>query len=314
MELQQLKGFISVAKYGGFSQAAEKTFRSQPAVSLQIQSLEKELGAKLFDRLGPRKITLTAEGQILFDLAAPLLEDISNLTMRFNEARGEASKSSVKIATHSSVMLYLLPEVIKSFKKKFHGCALSILNRGRKDIISLLNEGEVDIGITSLQAVPKTLDYKIFARFSRILITAKNHPLTKKQIVTLEDIASYPLIIPPKGTNSRALIDRVFENKGLKYTTAMEITEREAVKAYVKMNFGISIINGYYLTTEERQSLFVKDVNNYFGQAERGIITRKNRYLSPAAKEFIKMILEFWGNFPKLHYSPTRNGKNFGIK
>lgn len=173
----------------------------------------------------------------------------------------------------------------------FPECALSIINRERKDIISLLNEGEIDIGITSLQTAPKTLNYKIFARFSRILITAKNHPLAKKQIITLEDIASYPLIIPPQGTNSRALIDRVFEDKGLKYTTAMEITEREAVKAYVKINFGISILNGYYLTTEERQKLFVKDIDNYFGQAERGIITRKNKYLPPAAKEFIKMIL-----------------------
>lgn len=292
MEIQQLKGFISVAKYGGFSQAAEKTFRSQPAVSLQIQSLEKELGVKLFDRLGPRKITLTAEGQILFNLASPLLEDIGNLTARFNEARGETRKSTLKIATHSSVMLYLLPKVIKSFKKKFPECALSIINRGRKDIISLLNEGEIDIGITSLQMVPETLDYKIFARFNRILITANNHPLAKKTIIKLEDIASYPLLIPPRGSNTRTIIDQVFEDKGLKYTTAMEITGREAVKTYVEINLGISIINEYYLTTEERKKLFVKDVNNYFGQAERGIITRKNKYLPPAAKEFIKMILD----------------------
>jgi len=292
METQQLKGFLAVAKCGGFSQAAEKTFRSQPAITLQIQSLEKELGVKLFDRLGPRKIQLTTEGKILFDLASPLLEDINNLTARFNESRGETRKGIVKIATHGSVMVYLLPEVIKSFKKKFPECGLSIMNRGRKDIISLLNEGEVDIGITSLQTEPKTLDYKVFARFNRILITAKNHPLAKKPVIRLEDIASYPLLIPPKGTNTRTIIDQVFEDKNLKYTTAMEITGREAAKTYVEMNLGISIINEYYLTKEDRRNLFVKDLSNYFGRAERGIITRKNKYLSIPAKEFISLILK----------------------
>jgi len=292
MEIQQLKGFLSVAKYGGFSQAAEKTFRTQPAVSLQIQSLEKELRAKLFDRLGPRKIQLTAEGKILFDLTSPLLEEISSLTERFNEARGKSHKGTVRIATHGSVMVYLLPEVVKAFKKKFPECSLSIMNRGRKDIISMLNEGEVDIGITSLKSVPNTLDYRVFARFNRILIAAKNHPLAKKSVIRLEDIASYPLLIPPKGTNTRTIIDQVFEDKGLKYTPAMEITGREAVKAYVEMGMGISVINEYYLTKEDHRSLFVKDVSNYFGRAERGVITRKSRYLSLTTKGFINIIFE----------------------
>lgn len=291
MEIQQLKGFLAVAKFGSFSTAAEKTFRTQPAITLQVQSLEKELGVKLFDRLGPKKITLTSEGKILFDLASPLLEDINTLAARFNEARGSAQKGSVRIATHGSVMVYLLPEVIKQFKKKFPGCELSIVNRNRKDIVSMLNDGEVDIGITSLQTVPRTLNYQVFARFNRILITSKECPLAKKSVIRLEDIVSYPLLMPPKGTNTRTIMDRVFEDKGLKYTIAMEITGREAVKIYTEMGLGISVINEYYLTKEDKRNLFVKDVSNYFSRAERGIITRKGKYLSVAAKEFINIIL-----------------------
>ena len=291
MEIQQLKGFLAVAKYGGFSRAAEKTFRTQPAITLQVQALEKELGVKLFDRLGPRKRQLTPEGKILFDLASPLLEDINTLAARFNEARGSIQKGSVRIATHGSVMVYLLPEVIKQFKKKFPGCELSIVNRGRGDIVSMLNNGEVDIGITSLKTIPRTLDYQVFARFNRILIAAKNCPLAKKPVIRLEDIASYPLLMPPRGTNTRTIMDRVFEDKGLKYTIAMEITGREAAKTYVETGLGVSVINEYYLTKEDKRNLFVKDVSNYFGRAERGVITRKGKYLSAAAKEFINIIL-----------------------
>jgi len=287
MEIQQLKGFLSVAKYGGFSQAAEKTFRTQPAVSLQIQSLEKELGVRLFDRLGPRRIKLTPDGKILFELASPLLDDINALAARFNEIRGNTQKGSIKIATHSSVMVYLLPDIIKSFKTKYPECELSIVNRGRNDIISMLNNGEVDIGITSLQDIPENIDYKAFARFNRILIASKNHPLAKKSTIRPEDIASYPLLIPPKGTNTRTVIDQIFEGKGLKYMATMEITGREAVKTYVEMGLGISVINEYYLTKEDKKNLFIKNVSNYFGQAERGILTRNSRYLSLPTREFI---------------------------
>ena len=291
MEIQQLKGFLSVAKYKGFSQAAEKTFRTQPAVSLQIQSLEKELDVKLFDRLGARKVVLTNEGKILFDLVSPLLDDISTLSARFNEACGNTQKGSIRIVTHTSVMVYLLPEIIKLFKKKFPECELAIVNRGRRDIISMLNDGEADIGITSLSAVPGTVEYRVFARFNRILITAKGHPLSKKQIIKPEDIAAYPLLIPPQGTNTRTIIDRVFEQKSLKYTIAMEITGREAVKTYVEMGLGIAVINEYYLTKEDKKNLFIKDVSRYFGQAERGILTRKGKYLSAAVKELISTAL-----------------------
>ncbi|MBM3252786.1 MAG: LysR family transcriptional regulator [Candidatus Omnitrophica bacterium] len=292
MELQQLKGFLSVAKYGGFSQAAEKTFRTQPAVSLQIQSLEKELGIKLFDRLGPKKIILTGEGKILFELASPLLEDICSLSKRFSEARGNIQKGSVKVATHASVMVYLLPEVIKKFKHMFPECELSIVSRGRKDIITMLNNGEIDLGITSLQAIPQNIDYKVVAGFDRILITPKGHPLSKKSPLNLEDIVCYPLILPPLETNTRRIIDEKLQEKGLKYNLAMEITGREAVKAFVEMGLGISIINEYYLTKEDKKKLFIKNMSGYFGKSERGILTRKGRFLSFPVKQFINLTVK----------------------
>ena len=290
MEIQQLKGFIAVARHKNFTRAAEKTFRTQPAITLQVQSLEKELRVKLFDRLGPRRLSLTEEGRILFDLACPLLDDFESLKARFNEERGHVQKGALRIATHTSVMVYLLPGIIKKFKRKFPECDISIVNRGRKDIISMLNDGEVDLGITSLINAPKNIEYRPFARFSRILIAPKGHPLSKKRSIRLKDIAAYPLIIPPKGSNTRAIIDRVFEQKRLKYKIAMEVTGKAAIKTYVGMGLGISIINEFYLSGGGKKGLFTKDVSNYFGKAERGILTRKNRYLPVAAKEFIKLL------------------------
>jgi len=290
MEIQQLRGFLAVAKCKSFSQAAKKTFRTQPAISLQIKALEDELGVMLLDRLGTQKIALTNEGKILFELASPIIDDLGSLQSRFNEIRGATQKGKVTIATHSSVMVHILPDIIRHFKKKYPKCDLSIVNRDRNGILTMLDNGDVDIGITSLTNIPDTIDYKVFARFKRILIAAKGHPISKKSLITPEDLVTYPMLLPPKGSNTRAVIDRVFEQSGLKYTIAMEITGKTAIKTYVEMNLGIAIINGYYLSGQDKKKLFVKNVENCFGEAERGVLTRKNKYLSVHAKEFIHTI------------------------
>jgi len=290
MELQQLKGFLAVAQHKSFSKAAEKTFRTQPAITLQIQSLEEELNVKLFDRMGPRHITLTEEGKILVELASPIIDNFEALKDRFNELCGEPFKGIVRIATHTSVMVYLLPDPIKHFKKSFPECSISIVNRGRKEILEMLKNGEIDIGITSLANVPNNIDYKVFASFKRMLITPKDHPLSKKRVIKPEDIATYPLLLPPKGSNTRSVVDKVFEEHGLEYQLGMEATGRLAIKSYVEMDLGVSVINEFYLSKEDRKKLFVKDMSNFFGSAERGILTHKGRYLSAPVREFIEKI------------------------
>ncbi len=290
MEIQQLRGFHAVAKYKNFTIAAQKTQRTQPTISLQVKALEDELGVKLFERLGPKKVTLTPEGKILLELTAPLLQELENVTSRFNEARGNYTTSSLTLATHSSVMIYLLPGIIKRFKQMYPDCQLAILNRSRDEMIRMLDNGEVDFGITSLNHIPQHIDYKIFSRFNRILIATKNHPISKKNSITLEEISKYPLILPTQESSTRKFIDQLFDQQGLRCDITMEVVGRTAIKTYVEMNLGISIINEYYVTQADRAKLWVKNVSNLFGKAETGILTRKGRLLSRPVKEFINLV------------------------
>mgnify|MGYP000877822993 FL=1 len=181
MELQQLKGFLSVARHGCFSVAAKKTFRSQPAVSLQVKALEEELGVKLFDRISPRKVVLTEEGRILMGMLSPIIDELESLPGRFKEACGKAGGGQVRIATHPSVMTYLLPAVIKAFKKRFPECRISIVSRDKGGILSMVRDGEADFGIGSVAEAPRELDYRVFAKFKRILIAARGHPSRRRR-------------------------------------------------------------------------------------------------------------------------------------
>ena len=288
--LQQLKGFVTVARLLSFSKAARRTYVSQPAISLQIKALEEQLGAPLFERSGGSKIRLTEKGEMLRDIAEPLVHELQSLKKRFNEMQEAEVKGPLRIATHSSVMMYLLPDVIKEFKERFPACVLSVLNRGRQDIVSMLENDEVDIGITSLTDIPKAINYEVFARFKRLLIAPKRHPLSIKARISLQDIAGTPLLLPPKGSNTRAVVDRAFAGQGLSYSLAMETTGKHATKAYVEMGLGISIMNEFYATKDDRKTLFICDVSKFFGYADRGILTREKGYLSRAAEIFKEIL------------------------
>ena len=296
MEVQQLKGFLAVARYQNFTIAARKTQRTQPTISLQVKALEDELGVKLFDRVGSKQVTLTEDGKILQRLVTPFVQEFSNLSMRFHEARGLYQASTVCLATHSSVMVYLLPQIIKRFRKQYPECQLKILNRNRSEILEMIDAGEADFGITSLDSIPPHMHYKVFSRVSRILIACESHPISKKKQITVKDIAEYPLILPTLDSSSRRVIDMEFERSGIDYTLALEVVGRTAIKTYVGMDMGISIINEYYLNENEKKQLFVKDVSKYFGQSETGVVYKKGRTLSKPADDLIQMICEQGGN------------------
>ena len=292
LNMQQLKVFVAVARVLSFSKATLAPPISQPAISLQIQALESQIGKPLFSRSGGGKVELTDEGKMLLEIVAPLVKDFDSIKTRFNEMQDGELKGPLRIATHSSVMMTLLPDVIRKFKKKHPACELSILNRGRQDIVSMLENAEVDLGITSLAKPLGNINYEVFARFKRLLITPIAHPLSEKPQISLKDIAAYPLLLPPQGSNTREIVDKKFTGQGLTYALAMETTGKFVTKSYVKMGLGISIVNEFYLEKEDENTLFIADVSKYFGYAERGVLTRGKGYISRAATAFKEILLE----------------------
>ena len=292
MEIQQLRGFWAIARFGNFTTAAQKTFRSQPTISLQIKTLEDELGVKLFERVGSKKVMLTKEGAIFLELIAPIMSELETVTDRFKERLGIASEREVTLVTTDSVMVHLLPAVLKKFKKQFPKCQLIIKNaESPSEIVRLVSDSEADIGIISERAVPPSIIYEIISRSERVLVTPKDHPLAKKKSITLKDIADYPLILPTRGSNTRRAIERVFSERNLEFQVTMEVVGRQAIKTYVSLGLGISIMNDRYLNQDDRTQLFVRHLSNYFGKSEAAIITRRGRALTEPAKVLKELVM-----------------------
>ncbi|AHF02475.1 LysR family transcriptional regulator [Marichromatium purpuratum 984] len=285
--LKQLRAFCHAARTGSVSAAAEKIFLSQPTVSLQIQALEREFGTVLFERRGP-KIKLTPEGDLLFQMAEPLVEGMDKLHETFATQCGRVDQGVLNIAAGESTILYILPDPVREFVDQYPGIELKMHNVTGRDGLAMLRADEVDLAVGSMLEVPDDITYRPFVTYRPTLITPADHPLAGRETVTLEDIAPYGLILPPRHLSTWRMVDLVFKQHNLGYRVTLEAGGWEVIKKYVELGLGISIVTDVCLTGEERLSTIPLD--HYFPKRSYGIVQRRGKFLSPQTKCFIKTL------------------------
>ncbi|MEX2524332.1 MAG: LysR family transcriptional regulator [Gammaproteobacteria bacterium] len=285
--LKQLRAFCHTAQTQSMSRAAELMFLSQPTVSLLIQALEKDMGTALFERHGPR-IQLTTEGKILFDLSLPLVEGLEALGETFQERCSNQVSGSLHIAAGESTTLYLLPEVVNRFVDLYPEIRVKIHNVPGLSGLQLLRSGEVDFSVGPMLQVPEDFWYTPLLSYKPILITPPGHPLAEKKRITLQDINQYGLILPPPNMSTRNTIDTVFQQHNVEYNVRMEAGGWEVIKRYVEMGLGVSIVTSICLTGEE--NLLQIPLPNYFPERSYGLVLRRGKFISPAARRFIELL------------------------
>ncbi len=285
--LQQLRGFCYATQLGSISRAAERMALSQPSVSLQIQALERELEVVLFERRGP-KIKLTPEGQILYELALPLVEGLETLPENFASQRGSLEYGSLDIAAGESTLLYLLPDIVGQFAEQHPGIRFNLHNVTGRDGLEMLRADEVDFAVGSMLDIPEDINYWPIYAYDPVLITARDHPLARQSRVTLEDITPYGLILPPRHLSTWRMVKLVFQQNNLDFHVTLEAGGWEVIKKYVELNFGISIVTSICLTGHEKVCAI--PLNKYFPKRTYGVVTRKGKFFTPQARRFIELM------------------------
>ncbi|MCB1874461.1 MAG: LysR family transcriptional regulator [Chromatiales bacterium] len=285
--LKQLRAFCHTAQTGSISKAAERLFLSQPSVTLQIQALERELASDLFERRGPT-IRLTPEGEVLYNLALPLVQGIDTLQENFQAHCGKLEEGELTIAAGESAILYILPNPMKRFSDDYPGIRLRLQNVTGRDGLAMLRADEVDFAVGSFIDPPDDVSYNPFVCHKPTLITPLDHPLAQKKALTLEDISPYGLILPPRHLSTWSTVDVAFSDLNIPYTVSLEAGGWEVIKKYVEVGLGISIVMDVCLTGEEK--LYRYPMDRYLPTRSYGIIMRKGKFLSPQAKRFIDML------------------------
>ncbi|HEY5970693.1 MAG TPA: LysR family transcriptional regulator [Pseudoxanthomonas sp.] len=287
--LKPLRAFCQTVRLGSVSRASEALYVSQPAITLQLQALERELGVGLFERSG-RRLTPTREGQLLYELAQPLVESLDGLEGSFREKVRGLDAGELNIAANSSTILYLLPKIVEHFRAQHPDVRLTLHNAVSADGTDLLRSDAVDLAVGSMLDVPADLSYAPVYRFEPLLIAPPEHPLIKQRSLKLEDLSPYGLILPPKRLVTYRLVDLVFQQNRVPYTVALEVGGWEVIKQYVAMGMGISIITSICLTDADRGRLAARSLSEWFPTRSYGVVVRKGKYLSPQARAFIELI------------------------
>jgi len=285
--LKQLRAFCYATRSQSISKAAERLFLSQPSVSLQVRALEQELDITLFERKGPR-ISLTPEGQVLYELASPLVDGIDHLSEAFAEQRGDLDTGELNIAAGESTILYILPDLMADFARQYPGIRLRLHNVTGRDGLAQMRADEVDFAVGSMLEVPDDISYQPIYTYDTVLITPRDHALAKIPEPTLADISAYGLILPPRHLSTWGVVDLVFQQHDLDYKVTLEAGGWEVIKKYVERGLGVSIVSAICLT--DKDQLTVLPLGKYFPNRSYGLVLRRGKFLSPAAKRFIEMM------------------------
>src|SRR6476469_11013694 len=288
-KLKPLRAFCQTARLGSVSRAAEALYVSQPAITLQLQALERELGVKLLERSG-RRLVPTREGDALYALARPLVEGIDGLDGAFQEHLRGQDAGELDVAAGSSTILYLLPRIVEAFRAHQPGVRLRLHNVTGAGGLDLLRSDAVDLAVGSMLDVPADLSYAPVYRFEPMLITPLDHPLAHKGELTLEDLSPYGLILPPQRLTTYRLVDLVFQRNRVPYTVALEVGGWEVIKQYVAMGLGISIVTAICLTELDRTRIAARSLAEYFPSRTYGVVVRRSRHLSPQARAFVELV------------------------
>ena len=206
MELRHLKYFVMVAKTLNFSEASQRLFITQGTLSQQIQQLENEIGAQLFDRT-KHMVVLTEAGEELLPLAIRTIEDSETCSNRIRDLKG-ALTGTLRIGTTHSFSA-LLTETVKKFIREHPGVKLVIQSETAADLIDMLRDKELDLALAFKPAMAyDELESEPLFRNSLSAVMRKDHPLASHKVLTMEDLEKHRIVLPGKGLQARRAFDR----------------------------------------------------------------------------------------------------------
>ena len=241
MDTASLAAFLAIVDTGSFSEAANKLFLTQPAISKRIAGLEEQLGTSLFDRVG-RQICLTEAGGLLLPRARQMMELLNDTRQEINNLNNEIT-GTVHIATSHHIGLRRIPEILKTFSRIYSQVNLDIRFVDSEASYDLLAKGDIELGIVTLAPQePPYVQSRLIWNDPLAFTAAKDHPLAKSQQISPDTLSRYQAVLPGRNTFTYELVRRFFEKEQLPLQTAMSTNYLETLKMLTSIGLAWSIL------------------------------------------------------------------------
>ncbi|SKC92573.1 LysR family transcriptional regulator [Maledivibacter halophilus] len=288
MDIKHLKCFVTVAEYLSFTKASEILHITQPTISKMVKTLEDELCKTLFHR--SPKIELTDVGKVLFKQAKEILILFDNIESELEDVIA-IKKGIIKIGIPPIIGASFFPKIIGEFKRKYPYIDIQMVEVGSKKIERLVDEGTLDIGIVCTAPIQKdTLNMFPFVKSPLMLIVNPNHKLNKKEIVKYKDLKDESIVLYGKDFSLYDVItNRCIENNFYPKIVC-ESSQRDFIVEMVAEGIGVSFLDEKTYSKINTKSITALKLEAPSIYLHLFVIWKKNRYISFAAKEWLKFV------------------------
>lgn len=284
LESNNLRIFVCVAKHLSFSLAAEELHLTQPAVSKRIAALEEQLGKTLFERFR-RKVFLTEAGAILLPQAKQILNKIEETSNGIKNL-GATVEGTLSIAFSHHAGLHRLPPYLKDYRQKFPHVRLDVQFVDSDAGYQKVQEADTELAVITLKPdTTKNFETTMLWKDPLVFVCSSEHELHLRDNVTLEELGSLEAILPSSETETRKIINSLFEGQNLAMRVSMDTNYLETIKMMVSIGLGWSV-----LPKTMTKGLEVIHVPDTYLERNLGMIHHSGRKLSRAANAFAELL------------------------
>jgi LysR family hydrogen peroxide-inducible transcriptional activator len=294
MELHQLRYFLAVAETGNFTRAAERSNVSQPSLSQQIINLEKEVGHKLFHRLG-RKAVVTEAGAALVERARRILFEVDSAAKELSDSPSLGRR--ITVGAIPTVAPYLLPRLLAHCREQHPNLEVHVREDFRSHLVRGVVDGDLDIAVVALPVNDPRISVEPLLTEPLLLVASKNHPFASRGEVTVPDLANETFVMLGTSSSLASQVQSFCGDHHFEPRIGYRCAQVKTVKAFVALGLGISILPRVARSPEDEKTLVYIELASGTPTRELAVIRHLQRYQSRGAEQFLALLREMSREF-----------------
>jgi len=291
MNLHQFR-FVqeAVRRNLNLTEVAKSLHTSQPGVSKAIIELEEELGIEIFSRHGKRLKRVTEPGQHVLRSIEVILREVGNLK-RIGEQFSAEDSGTLSIATTHTQARYVLPVPVAKLRETYPNVNISLHQGAPAQVAQMVMDEVAEIGIAteSLSEYPELVTLPCY-EWEHMLVIPKSHPLAGKVRISLEDLATEPIITYHPSFTGRTRIDKAFAAKNLTPRIALEAIDSDVIKTYVRLGLGVGIVAEMAVKDGLDDDLVARPASQLFGKNVARIAFKRSAYIRHFVYDFAALL------------------------
>lgn len=288
MELRDLKAFMAVVEHGSFTKAANESFVSQPSLSKSIKKLEDTLNVELLNR-STRNVELTDAGDIVYKQGQKIMRSVHDLHILLDDLL-HIKTGSIKLGIPPLIGTLFLPKIARDFHQQYPEVHLELVERGAKMVGTLVENGEVDMGIVVLPTDERKFSVQPFVEDQFFVFINELHPLAQQQHIQLQDLKNETFIIFAEEFALHDYVIKSCKNVGFTPYVGYKSSQWDLIVELVSSNLGVTLLPYSIAAKQTNTNVKILPLYNFDMPWRLGIITKKNTYQSYALKQLLKTV------------------------